>query len=98
MEFLKGFIRSFRHVSTNVFKVGGIYRMHPANRSHVRTPYYVEVIEIGNDFIITNIPGKHSLRIVKGSNWDYHIPRMEFIGTQETHGHLLLNQENLLPE
>lgn len=74
------------------FKVGQIYKMHVAHASHVLNPYYVEIVEVGPDYIVTNIPDKHSLRITKHSNWDYHIPRMVYMGMKATHGHLLLNQ------
>ena len=56
------------------FKVGQIYKMSLASRSHAIKHYYVEIIEVGEDFIVTNIPKMHSLKIFKGNNWDYHIP------------------------
>lgn len=78
------------------FKEGQIYKMNVSTRSHVKAPYYVEIIETTSNFIVTNIPNMHSLKIEKGINWDYHIPRMEYIGEKETHGHLILNQKNLI--
>ncbi len=78
-----------------VFKVGQIYLMAVGPRSHVKSPYYVEIIEVGKDYIVTNIPGEHALEIEKNNNWDYHIPRMEYVGTKSTHGHLLLDQKGL---
>ncbi len=75
------------------FSCGEIYKMNVASRSHVCAPYYVEIIEIGKDFIVTNIPSQHSLKISKqDGNWDYRIPRMEYVSKKNTHGHLLLNQ------
>ena len=74
------------------FKEGQIYKMKVASRSHVIEPYYVEIIEVGKDFITTNIPDAHSLKIDE-KNWDYHIPRMEFIGDKKEFGHLIYNQK-----
>ena len=76
-----------------VFKPGQIYKMNVAARSHVKNPYFVEILKVKENFIITNIPGHHSLKIEKGCNWDYHIPRMQYVGEKETHGHLILNQK-----
>lgn len=76
------------------FKVGEIYKMKVASRSHVKKPYYVQIIEVGDDFIKTNIPNKHSLKICKGNgNWEYQTERMEKVGTIKTHLNLLFNQD-----
>ncbi len=74
------------------FVLNGIYKMSPASRSHCLHCYYVEIIEIAKDYIVTNIPGMHSLKITKNENWDYQIPRMKYIGTGHEHAHLLKNQ------
>lgn len=62
------------------FKVGQVYKMTVASRSHVKKPYYVQIVMVGEDFIKTSIPGEHSLIISKDNNWDYHIPRMRYVG------------------
>lgn len=55
--------------------------MNVASRSHVKEPYYVEIEEVGLDYIITHMKdgGYHSLKISKNNNWSYHIPRMELV-------------------
>lgn len=81
------------------FKKGDIIKMAVASRSHVIAPYYVLILEYnanakdGEIKMITEIPGKHSLQMVVGSNWEYHYPRMTKVGTLQTHAHLLLNQD-----
>jgi hypothetical protein len=45
------------------FTVGQIFKMAVASRSHVTKPYYVEIIEVGENYIVTNIPGQHSFKI-----------------------------------
>lgn len=76
------------------FRVGQIYKMSPTTISHVKKPYYVEVIEVGSDFIITNIPGGNSTKIsILNGNWQYQTDRMSFIGDKESFGHLLTNQK-----
>lgn len=54
--------------------------MNVGKRSHVKKPYYVEVIEVGSWYIVTNIPNYYSVKIYYGNNWDYHIGRFEEIG------------------
>lgn len=79
----------------NDFIVTDIWRMLPTDRSHVSQPYYVEIIQVSEGGIVTNIPGKHKLFITKfgdSPNWDYHIKRMEYVGTSKDFGHLLSNQ------
>lgn len=80
------------------FSVGEVYEMFPASRSHVTTSYYIEIIEVGSDYIITSIPEYHSLKISYSNNWDYQIPRMKYIGTGIEFRHLLFNQHGLMPE
>lgn len=72
---------------------GAIIKMDPASRSHAKSFYYVEILTVGEDKIVTNIPGEHSLEITKDNNWDYHLPRMKYIGDKEQYGYLLLNQK-----
>ena len=90
--------RVIRLEEISKFKVGQIYKMNPASRSQVKQPYYVEIIEVGEDYIITNIPERHSLKISYGNNWDYHYPRFEYVGMKDVMGYLLWNQPNILPE
>jgi hypothetical protein len=79
------------------FKTSQVYRMNVASRSHVKSPYYVCIKLVGKDFIETYIPGEHSLRInYPSEEWNYHIPRMEFIGDNEESRNLLFNQGNLI--
>lgn len=75
------------------FKIGEVYKMKVGSHSHVKHPYFVEIIDVDEKSITTNIPGEHSLNIELGKNWEYHIPRMEFVGTISSHPHLLLNQK-----
>lgn len=75
------------------FRKGQIYKMNPASRSHVDKPYYIEILKTGFNFIITNIPEYHSLKIEYPSfKWDYHIPRMEYIGDDSEARKLIYNQ------
>jgi hypothetical protein len=74
------------------FKKGEVYRMAVASRSHVKKPYYVIINDTGRGFIETYIPGQHSLKIQHGVNWDYHIRRMTFVGSDHLSRALALNQ------
>ncbi len=77
------------------FELNQVWKMNVAERSHVTAPYYVRIILVGIGEIVTSIPGAHSLTISQhgeNANWDYHIPRMEYVGTMESHGHLLFDQ------
>lgn len=81
------------------FKIGQVLKMSVANRSHVTQPYYVEVVEYypnaeqGEVKMVTHIPGEHSCRMVVGSNWEYHQPRMTIVGDKKRFGYLLINQK-----
>lgn len=75
------------------FKVGHVYKMAVAERSYVAEPYYVIVLEIGKDFVITEVPKEHRLKIVKGNNWKYHIGRFTYIGNDQKSMDLLYNQK-----
>lgn len=78
------------------FKVGDVYKMSVASRSHVKSPYYVIIKQVTEDFIETDIPGEHSLRIRFGSpEWSYHIPRMTRIGNDAKSVKLIKGQKNL---
>ncbi len=81
------------------FHIGEIYKMNVASRSHVKKPYYVVIINIGNDFIKTYIPERHALEIRYPSfEWNYHINRMQLIGTFENDWKLLYDQKILTSE
>ena len=81
------------------FKIGEVYEMRPARRSHVRRSYYVIINDVSNDRIETYIPDKHALEILHRSpEWEYHIPRMRFVGTDAKSRGLVLNQDFLLAE
>jgi hypothetical protein len=76
-----------------LFEVGQVWKMNVANRSHVKHPYFVEIISVDDNGMTIGIPGEHTTEIKNNSpECDYHIPRMECVGTKETYGHLLLNQ------
>lgn len=83
----------FRKNILEQIHVGAIVRMGLASRSHVSSFYFVEILEVNDDKIVTNIPGKHSLVISKDNNWDYHIPRMKYIGHKAQYGYLIMNQK-----
>lgn len=87
--------------SISDFKVGQVYKINVASRSHVTQPYYVEILEVNNSFIdkinssyyiVTGIPSGHTLKITPDNNWDYHIPRMTYMGTKEQCKYLINNQ------
>jgi len=73
--------------------VGAIVKMDVGLRSHVQSFYYVEIIEITPGKIVTNIPDEHSVEITKDNNWDYHLPRMTYIGDKSQYGYLILHQK-----
>jgi len=59
------------------FKIGEIYKMAVASRSHVTKPYFVIIKDVGVDYIETYIPGNHSLRIdYPSGTWYYQTARM----------------------
>ena len=79
------------------FKVGDVYKMSVASRSHVKSPYYVIIKSVTEDYIETDIPGEHSLIIKFGApEWSYHIPRMTRIGNDQKSRALLKGQKNLV--
>lgn len=81
------------------FRTGIILKVYPASRSHVKNPYYVEILyfnqyaKVGEIIMTTNIPGEHKLDMIVGSNWEYHYPRLEIIGYKTEFEYLLYNQE-----
>lgn len=78
-------------LSHSDFAPGLIIKMNPG--CYTKHPYYVEVITVEQDYIITNIPSHHQCKIrVNSYEWDYHIPRMTIIGNKSEFGHLLYNQ------
>ena len=79
------------------FKVGEVYKMDVARRSHVKHPYYVIIDAVDDYFIVTKIPEKDCLQIKYSSpEWDYHIPRMTLIGSDSNAKKLIHNQPNLI--
>lgn len=68
-------------MSPKDFKVGQVYRMRPTTRSHVRNPYYVEIVESHRNEIVTFIPGRDT-RVIRynTAEWDYHMGRMDYVG------------------
>ncbi len=67
--------------------------MDVGKRSHVTEPYYVEIKEVGKDYIITNIPEEHSLKISEEvGNWEYQTSRMTLVGTGNSFKNYLFNQ------
>lgn len=75
--------------------LGGVYKMNVGCRSHVSSPYYVEVISVTPSSFSTSIPKKHIL-VIDSNNMSYHLPRMEYVGNKEEHKKLLLNQKSLI--
>jgi len=76
------------------FQKGEVYRMSPGY--YVKTPYYVIINDVGEDFIETDIPLEHSLKIrFKTPTWEYQIPRMTYIGNDTKSRNLIYNQKNL---
>lgn len=81
----------------NDFNVGEVYQMAVAKHSHVKSPYYIIIKEVGSYWIVTDIPNEHSLKITQKSyEWNYHIPRMKLIGTDEKSKSLIYGQQNLI--
>lgn len=79
------------------FKVGEVYQMSVAQYSYVKHPYYVIIKEVGSNWIETEIPGEHSLVIKQHSfEWNFHIPRMKLIGSDDESRKLIYNQKNLM--
>lgn len=73
-------------------QVGAVLMFRPTEWSHEVSPYYVVVVEKGEDYFITAIPEKHEL-IVRDSNFNYHLDRCKIVGNLKTHGSLLYNQK-----
>lgn len=82
------------------FEKGDILKVEVGRHSHVNKPYYVLVEQGGGgDFgFTTSIPGLMKRDWVgKGeSSYYYHKNRCTKVGTEETHGHLLYNQQLIL--
>ncbi len=78
------------------FMIGSIYKMQVASRSHVKNPYYVIISNVGVDFIETDIPNHHSLKINYPSpEWEYHIPRMILMSNSYENMQLIHKQKIL---
>ncbi len=77
------------------FNIGEVYKMAVASRSHVKKPYYVIIKNKNKHSIQTNIPHRHSL-IIKyiSPEWDYHIPRMTFVGNDDKSRKLVTDPAN----
>lgn len=79
-------------------KRGLVVKMNPTQHSHVKSPYYVEIVYASPSRVITSIPEEHELVIQKDGiddyQWNYQLGRMEIIGPREKYGHLLYNQFN----
>lgn len=83
----------------NDVRVGDILRFNVTRRSHEDKPYYVKVVRFTKEELVTTIPGKHTLEIEYGTpEWNYHIPRIEYIGSFAEFGHLLHGQKFKLKE
>jgi len=78
----------------NELYVGAVVKMNPTPYSHVRLPYFANVIAIfGDHEFMLSIPGRHTLKVSWAArNIDYQLNRMEVIGPQDQFGHLLYNQ------
>ena len=75
------------------FKVGQIYKMEPGY--YTKNPYYIEIVHVDKESIVTYIPGHHSLHMKEFSGtWNYQTKRMTLVGDIKvsTDYVLLLNQ------
>lgn len=79
------------NVSFDQIEVGQVLKFEPAKYSHVKQPYFVEVIDKDTDSFTTSIPGEHSLKIDE-FNRCYHMPRISVVGSKTEFEHLLSNQ------
>lgn len=78
------------------FTTGEIYKVAVACRSQVCSPYYVEIIDVGVDYITTDLPKSACFRCYdKTHEWFYHITRMKLVGSDEESRKLLLSQKNV---
>ncbi len=76
------------------FIKGEVYQMAVANESHITKPYYILIDDVGKIFIKITIPEKGSLKIYEDTlAWDYHTPRMTFIGADNISKQLIYNQK-----
>jgi hypothetical protein len=87
---------TFQMFSSKKFKVGEVYKVYPTQRSHEKSPYYVEITIVENRFVTTNIPAYNSRTVQIGTfEYRYLTDRMEYVGlasNSETRA-LLYNQE-----
>lgn len=90
--------KKMKKIIEPVFEKGDIIEMSVAKYSHEKKPYYVvctyfnKNANFGEVKMTTSIPDMWSLQMIIGNNWAYHYPRMKKVGTLDTHGHLLHNQ------
>jgi len=74
------------------FEVGQILKFDPGY--HTKEHYYAEVIEVGENFIKTSIPGMHELKIEYPSiTWDYQANRIKILGTNKIYKYLIYDQK-----
>jgi len=74
----------------DLIHVGAIIKMDAGY--YTKSPYYIEVLEVTPDKIVTNIPGEHKLEM-KGSTLEHHLKRMTYIGHKDRYGYLIQNQK-----
>lgn len=73
----------------NDFKVGQIIKMAPG--WYTENEYYIEVVFVAENFIVTNIP-KHSAHVFDYRDlgtWEVQTKRMTIMGDKSDFGHLL---------
>jgi hypothetical protein len=64
--------------SINDIKLGQTLMFSVASRSHTKKPYFVKVIEKGDDYFVTYMQGGHKVRIDE-NNISYHLPRITIV-------------------
>lgn len=68
--------------------------MLPTKRSHVKEPYYVEVVYADEKSFTLSLPKHHTLNIEYDTpTHEYHEKRMTIIGSKEDFGYLLCDQK-----
>jgi hypothetical protein len=79
-------------ISLKDFEKNQVYKM--SQGYYIKKPYYIYIKEVGKDYIVTDIPSYHSVKITfPSSTWDYQIGRMTFMGYKNKCKNLLYNQK-----
>lgn len=83
----------------NIIKPGTVVKMWPTDVSHEKEPYYALIKFYDSNAVLkgqirctTTIPGRRTLQMQIGINWEYHWERMQIVGDIAEFGYLLYNQ------